>query len=156
MSRESTAFGEDTGKHHHGPFGEFKLSTDVNEAAIKHYGYSRQEFLKMTIADIRPEEETELLRKSESEGAGSIQNQNRTWIHRKKDGTLIEVEVSGFRLCNPPTLRLAAVFGEQIALTDRGSRHRLHSIVRFIQASYRDRHHHSFRSWYSTAYVAQD
>ena len=27
---------------------------DVNEAAIAKYGYSRQEFLKMTIVDIRP------------------------------------------------------------------------------------------------------
>lgn len=30
---------------------------DVNEAAIKHYGYSRQQFLSMNALDIRPEEE---------------------------------------------------------------------------------------------------
>ena len=27
---------------------------DVNEAAVRHYGYSREEFLSMTILDIRP------------------------------------------------------------------------------------------------------
>ena len=31
----------------------------VNKAAVKHYGYSLKEFLKMTIFDIRPEEEFE-------------------------------------------------------------------------------------------------
>ncbi|MGE5726876.1 MAG: PAS domain-containing protein, partial [Acidobacteriota bacterium] len=30
---------------------------DVNEAAVRKYGYSRAQFLAMTIADIRPEED---------------------------------------------------------------------------------------------------
>ena len=30
---------------------------DVNNAAIAHYGYSREEFLSMTIQDIRPAED---------------------------------------------------------------------------------------------------
>ena len=30
--------------------------TDVNEAAIRHYGYSREEFLSMKISQIRPQE----------------------------------------------------------------------------------------------------
>lgn len=30
---------------------------DVNEAAMQRYGYSRQEFLAMTIRDLRPEED---------------------------------------------------------------------------------------------------
>ena len=33
----------------------------VNRAAVEHYGYSREEFLGMTIADIRPPEEAERL-----------------------------------------------------------------------------------------------
>ncbi len=35
---------------------------EVNEAAIQHYGYSREQFLSMTIADIRPPEDIESLR----------------------------------------------------------------------------------------------
>ena len=42
------------------PMWVFDLETqaflEVNEAAIQHYGYSREEFLAMTIADIRPPE----------------------------------------------------------------------------------------------------
>ena len=34
---------------------------EVNEAAIRHYGYSREEFLNMTIKDIRPAEDLALL-----------------------------------------------------------------------------------------------
>ena len=29
----------------------------VNDAAVRHYGYSREEFLAMTIKDIRPPED---------------------------------------------------------------------------------------------------
>jgi PAS domain S-box-containing protein len=40
------------------PMFVFDLETlsflDVNDAAVRHYGYSREEFLKMTILDIRP------------------------------------------------------------------------------------------------------
>src|SRR5690242_9622646 len=34
----------------------------VNDAAVRHYGYTRDEFLKMTLADIRPIEDVEALR----------------------------------------------------------------------------------------------
>jgi two-component system, cell cycle sensor histidine kinase and response regulator CckA len=70
----------------------------VNDAAIRHYGYSREEFLGMTILDIHAKQgvSTKLrngLKKARSnpprefpEGANAI--------HRKKDGTLITVEAS--------------------------------------------------------------
>jgi PAS domain-containing protein len=38
----------------------------VNEAAVRHYGFSRQEFLAMTIAEIRPEEDIPALLKATS------------------------------------------------------------------------------------------
>jgi PAS domain S-box-containing protein len=66
----------------------------VNEAAIKHYGYSREEFLSMTILDVRPPEDVpriiEAIRTIDSAGNGAG-----SWRHVKKDGTLIEVETSG-------------------------------------------------------------
>lgn len=38
---------------------------DVNDAAVQHYAYSRQEFLSMKIVDIRPTEDVpELLRQT--------------------------------------------------------------------------------------------
>ena len=46
------------------PMWVFDLETqaflEVNEAAIQHYGYSREEFLAMTIADIRAPEKDRL------------------------------------------------------------------------------------------------
>jgi PAS domain S-box-containing protein len=65
----------------------------VNDAAVLHYGYTREEFLAMTIADIRPPEERDRLASklaAQSEGlhyAG-------TWTHRCKDSRLTEAEVS--------------------------------------------------------------
>ncbi len=40
---------------------ETLLFLDVNEAALRHYGYSRQEFLTMTADRIRPPEELRLM-----------------------------------------------------------------------------------------------
>jgi two-component system, cell cycle sensor histidine kinase and response regulator CckA len=69
----------------------------VNDAAVRHYGYSREEFLAMTIAEIRPVEEVKaLLANLKSEGKGSPIP--RTWQHRTKDGTLIDVEITAGRV----------------------------------------------------------
>ena len=64
----------------------------VNEAAVLQYGYSRNEFLRMTIKDIRPQQEVSALQKNLSRGSGGFENSG-VWRHRKKDGTLIFVEV---------------------------------------------------------------
>ncbi len=64
----------------------------VNDAAILHYGYSRDEFLAMTIADIRPPQDLTSL--AEDLSALPTTSAPRLWRHRKKDGTLISVEVS--------------------------------------------------------------
>jgi len=64
----------------------------VNEAAICHYGFSRPEFLAMTIADIRPEAEIPALLEDIAKRIHGLQEAT-TWKHRKKDGTIIEVEI---------------------------------------------------------------
>ena len=65
----------------------------VNAAAVVHYGYSRNEFLAMTINEIRPEAEVGPLL------AVARRSQNSDWYHGvwkhlKRDGTLIDVEIS--------------------------------------------------------------
>jgi len=66
---------------------------EVNQAAINHYGYSREEFLTMTIKDIRPVED---IRKLEDHIAltSSIINRAGTSRHLKKDGQIIFVEIT--------------------------------------------------------------
>ncbi|HEV8287157.1 MAG TPA: PAS domain S-box protein [Chitinophagaceae bacterium] len=65
---------------------------DVNEAAISHYGYSREEFLKLNAKELRPEEDIEKYLEHTSK---AIQGTTRsgTWRHKKKDGTIIMVDV---------------------------------------------------------------
>jgi len=64
----------------------------VNDAAIKHYGYSREEFLAMTVKDIRPPDDVPrlLYRLSASEPWPAL---SEPWRHIKKDGSTIEVEI---------------------------------------------------------------
>jgi two-component system cell cycle sensor histidine kinase/response regulator CckA len=64
----------------------------VNEAAIQHYGYSREEFLSMTIRDIRPPEDIPLLNQVVSTLRPELSYAG-YWRHLKKDGTLIDVEI---------------------------------------------------------------
>ena len=66
---------------------------DVNEAAIAHYGYSRQEFSKMTIFDLRPAEDFDRLIDVARKHQNGIRRTG-IWKHIKKDGAQIDVEVN--------------------------------------------------------------
>ncbi len=69
----------------------------VNEAAIRHYGYSEEEFLNMTILDLRPKEDIyEFLlafKKMDTE-LGSISSGK--FKHKKKNGDIIDVDTRGY------------------------------------------------------------
>ena len=69
----------------------------VNNAAIQNYGYSRHEFLAMTIHDIRPSEDSKLL-VDYLASANPGFNRAGVWRHQKKDGTIINVEITSNRL----------------------------------------------------------
>jgi PAS domain S-box-containing protein len=64
---------------------------DVNESAVHHYGYSKEEFLSMTIRDIRPAEDIPALMKN-IESTSEIIQESGPWRHRKKNGEIIFVE----------------------------------------------------------------
>jgi len=66
---------------------------DVNEAAIRNYGYSREEFLTLTIKDIRPAEDVPAVLESVAK-SGTALEEKRIWRHRRKNGTLLDVEVT--------------------------------------------------------------
>jgi PAS domain S-box-containing protein len=65
----------------------------VNDAAVRHYGYSRGEFLAMTIKDIRPPEDIPALLDDLSQTTEGLDHTTQ-WRHRKKDGALIDVEIT--------------------------------------------------------------
>jgi two-component system, cell cycle sensor histidine kinase and response regulator CckA len=66
---------------------------EVNEAAIRHYGYSRDEFMAMTIKDIRPEEDVIPFLAHIANLPPELVAYD-TWRHIKKDGSVIYVELA--------------------------------------------------------------
>jgi PAS domain S-box-containing protein len=65
---------------------------DVNEAAVREYGYSRDEFLTMTIKDIRPPADVPAL--LEAERGANVTPKFGVWRLRKKSGEIIQVEIT--------------------------------------------------------------
>lgn len=64
----------------------------VNQAAVRQYGFTEQEFLSLTIADIRPEETIPDLILHVAKREQGLQKAE-VWKHRRKDGTLLDVEI---------------------------------------------------------------
>lgn len=72
---------------------------DVNEAAIQHYGYSREEFLAMTILHIRPPEEISPAHTHVAQMENETYHRSpRLSRHQKKSGEVIQVELVAYRL----------------------------------------------------------
>ncbi|HKU61321.1 MAG TPA: ATP-binding protein [Gemmatimonadales bacterium] len=62
----------------------------VNDAAVRHYGYSREEFLGMAVVDLRPEEDVSVAgpgfeRSHKAEAAFAR--------HERKDGSVVDMEI---------------------------------------------------------------
>ena len=71
---------------------------EVNDAAIAHYGYSRDEFLTMQLGDIRPAGEVPRLRQVVASlavtGHERAPYHAGSWQHRLKDGRIRDVDIS--------------------------------------------------------------
>ncbi len=69
----------------------------VNNAAVARYGWTREEFLELTIEDIRPPEQIPALRayrrKVYSDSSCGL-NQSMAWRHWTKGGEIIEMETT--------------------------------------------------------------
>jgi PAS domain S-box-containing protein len=70
----------------------------ASNSMIERYGYTRDELLAMTIAELRPPEDLpEFLARQEElkrESHHGLTTPTRTWRHRYKDGTIIDVEIT--------------------------------------------------------------
>jgi len=68
---------------------------EVNDAAIRAYGFSRQEFMTMTLIDIRPAENIQSFLhdwKHPHESTAEI------WRHADKDGKVFPVSITSWKL----------------------------------------------------------
>lgn len=70
---------------------------EVNDTAIAYYGYSREEFLNLTLLDIYPPDEHERLRADLNQPRPALQHSGE-WRHRLTDGRLIDVEITSHTL----------------------------------------------------------
>lgn len=66
---------------------------DVNDAALRLYGFARDEFLGMTLKDIRPETDWPALLENVSVSSAALE-QSGVWCHRAKDGRVIFAEIT--------------------------------------------------------------
>jgi PAS domain S-box-containing protein len=100
----------------------------VNDAAIKAYGFSREEFLNMTLVDIRPEEDAPAFLQSVSQRHDGY-NSSGVWRHRRKDGSVIFVHIVAFEFRNNGREE------ELILAVDVTERHRIEEALRGSEAS---------------------
>jgi PAS domain S-box-containing protein len=87
-------------ENHSEPMWIYELETlrflEVNDAAIRRYGYSHEEFLAMTLRDIRT---PEILTSPARPGSRvHVLSQSGPSIHRAKDGSLIKGEITSLVL----------------------------------------------------------
>jgi diguanylate cyclase (GGDEF)-like protein/PAS domain S-box-containing protein len=82
----------------------------VNDAALAHYGYSREQMLGMTLPDLWPHDERDVHREIAKSVRDTYQSE-RTWRHIKADGSEIEVLTYARRLAlaNEHTVLVAVV-----------------------------------------------
>lgn len=71
---------------------------EVNDAAIQKYEYDRNEFLALTIEDVRPAEEIPALKKSIGIHKEALPLQEKVWKHKKKNGDIMLMEVTFYQI----------------------------------------------------------
>ncbi|HMH21168.1 MAG TPA: PAS domain S-box protein [Puia sp.] len=121
---------------------------DVNEQALRQYGYSRKEFLSMTALDIRTDEEKVIFKQWDFSSNTPDGKYNRgIWKHSKKDGRVIRVEIiahdilfegtpARLILANDVTERLEAE--EKLITGEKQFRNTLDNMLEGIQIHDRD------------------
>lgn len=102
----------------------------VNHAAVAKYGYTRDEFLQMTIADIRPPEDVPALLANVSAPRPALHHSGE-WRHRCKDGRVIDVEITSH------TIPFAGRPGVLVVAHDITARKQLEAALRASEARYR-------------------
>jgi PAS domain S-box-containing protein len=92
----------------------------VNDAALAHYGYTREEFLHMTLADIRPPEDVPSLA-AHLEIPRALRRRDGVWRHRSKGGHCFYARITSHDVIyggRNATLIMAEDVSEQVAAAE--------------------------------------
>ena len=103
---------------------------DVNQAAVEHYGYTRDEFLAMTLKDLRPAADVPGLLEHILPKTPGLTHSG-IWRHCKQDGTTIDVEITSH------TLVYADKQAKVVAVNDVTQRLQTEAALRQAEAKYR-------------------
>jgi two-component system cell cycle sensor histidine kinase/response regulator CckA len=109
----------------------------VNDAAVRRYGYSREEFLALTIRDIRPPEDVPALLTSVAAGGPGLFRPG-LFRHRLKDGTLIDVDITSH------TLEFDGRRAKLVLAIDVTERRRTEEALRWLQQAVEQTDHAVF------------
>lgn len=110
----------------------------VNRAAVECYGYTKEQFLGMTLADIRPPEDVPSLLVNVPTQTAPVQNSG-TWRHRRRDSSLLSVRVTsrGIRY-KGVAARLAVISDIQNQVATEKALARSESLLRSVWENARD------------------
>lgn len=103
----------------------------VNEVAIQKYGYTAEEFLSMTLKDIRPEEDVSLLLTNVQESSNKTIQQSGAWRHKLKNGKIILVEIHSH------SLEYEGIAARLVAAYDITERKQIEATIKLSEARYR-------------------
>jgi len=84
---------------------------------VRHYGYSKKEFLEMKVTDLRPSEDVARFLEEVRTPTEKSMNLG-VWRHQKKDGSIISVEIIGYDIIyqdKPARLTLANDITEKLS-----------------------------------------
>lgn len=103
----------------------------VNDAALDAYGYGRDEMLALTIRDIRPADELPRLERTMTEDLDRAAHVSHAWRHRRKDGSVFDVEVTSF------AIEFAGMPARLVLAQDVSERRRVERALRDSESKYR-------------------
>ena len=102
----------------------------VNDAAVERYGWTREEFLSMTLRDIRPPEDIAAIELSAAT-APVTKSRRGMWRHLTKDGEVLLVETASHEFeCGGKLARLVAVYDMTVQETVRQGDERARLVAR--------------------------
>ena len=122
---------------------------DVNEAAVAKYGFSRREFLNMTIADIRPPEDLGKLMDNLAKPRQPLEH-SEGWRHRLKNGTIIHVEITSH------TIQTDGRASALVVAQDITERKRAEEALQRSEARYRALFDHMSEGFFQAELILDD